>query len=380
MSAVEQYLPDALFTESERAWLVRYCATLSGRPEQAEDLAQETLVEAWRNRHKLVDQTGRLPWLAAIARNVVQRWFRQQGRDHQHLVSLDESEEPGESARLQSPVDFEHDLERAELATLLDRALALLPAETRLALIAHYVEELPQAEIAAKLGMTTGTLAVRLHRGKLALRRLFATDLRQDALDYGLGVASGARWQEMPLWCPYCGQHRLQGRFDQEEGHLLIRCPFCLPVPIIDHATPALDGVTNCRAALYRVLDWLGEYFPPALQAGSARCFRCGKLAPLRAGMPFAQLSAELRETGFHVACSCQAQNNCSLSNLALVLPEGRQFLKAHPRIRLLPLDEREVDGVPAVVATFVSVTKSARFEVAAARDSFGLLSVHATS
>src|SRR5579883_1914170 len=36
-------------------------------------MAQETLIEAWRNRHKLSDPTGRLPWLAAIARHVA-RW------------------------------------------------------------------------------------------------------------------------------------------------------------------------------------------------------------------------------------------------------------------------------------------------------------------
>src|SRR5579883_1914171 len=62
-----------MIDETERAWLVRYCARLSGQPESAEDMAQETLIEAWRNRHKLSDPTGRLPWLAAIARHAA-RW------------------------------------------------------------------------------------------------------------------------------------------------------------------------------------------------------------------------------------------------------------------------------------------------------------------
>jgi len=62
------------------------------------------------------------------------------------------------------------ELERHELAALLDRALALLPPETRLALVQHYIEESSHAAIAARLGLSEGGVAVRLHRGKLAFR------------------------------------------------------------------------------------------------------------------------------------------------------------------------------------------------------------------
>ena len=48
-----------LVVESDRAWLVRYCARLSPQPESAEDIAQETLIVAWRNRHKLTDPASR---------------------------------------------------------------------------------------------------------------------------------------------------------------------------------------------------------------------------------------------------------------------------------------------------------------------------------
>ncbi len=43
----------------ERARLVRLCAKLTGDVDAAEDLAQETLFEAWRHAHKLRDQQGR---------------------------------------------------------------------------------------------------------------------------------------------------------------------------------------------------------------------------------------------------------------------------------------------------------------------------------
>jgi DNA-directed RNA polymerase specialized sigma24 family protein len=71
-----------LWQEPERRRrLVRLCATISGDAQAAEDLAQETLLEAWRNAHKLHDPSGADRWVAAIARNVCLRWARRRGRD-----------------------------------------------------------------------------------------------------------------------------------------------------------------------------------------------------------------------------------------------------------------------------------------------------------
>ncbi|HSH83264.1 MAG TPA: sigma-70 region 4 domain-containing protein, partial [Herpetosiphonaceae bacterium] len=59
--------------------------------------------------------------------------------------------------------------------------LALLPPTTRSALVARYVLELPQAEISSRLGVSEGAVEARLHRGKLALRRVLAAELREEA-------------------------------------------------------------------------------------------------------------------------------------------------------------------------------------------------------
>jgi RNA polymerase sigma-70 factor (ECF subfamily) len=78
---VEPMIGEAVWLESERRRLVRLCAAMSGDREAAEDLAQETLLEAWRNRHKLRDPAGAERWLSAIARNVCLRWARRRGRE-----------------------------------------------------------------------------------------------------------------------------------------------------------------------------------------------------------------------------------------------------------------------------------------------------------
>jgi RNA polymerase sigma factor (sigma-70 family) len=137
----------------ERARLVRLCARLTGNVDVAEDLAQDTLLEAWRHSYKLHDPQGRDRWLAAIARNVCRRWAREQGRALPRLVRLDESCDRGAHFDEEPADDFDVDveLERHELAELLDRALGLLPAATRQALVARYVHASPHAEIAARM-------------------------------------------------------------------------------------------------------------------------------------------------------------------------------------------------------------------------------------
>src|SRR3712207_5088723 len=74
--------------DAERHQLMRLCAWLTGDVDVAEDLAQETLLEAWRNAHKLRDPSGHAPWLAAIARHVCLRWRRRQARGLRREVPL----------------------------------------------------------------------------------------------------------------------------------------------------------------------------------------------------------------------------------------------------------------------------------------------------
>src|SRR6476660_5637933 len=65
--------------------LVRLCAHFTGDRDAAEDLAQETLIEAWRHQDRVYDWQGYSSWLSAIARNLSLRWVRQRGREAAHL-------------------------------------------------------------------------------------------------------------------------------------------------------------------------------------------------------------------------------------------------------------------------------------------------------
>src|SRR5436305_8805564 len=205
---------------------------------------------------QLSDSSGRDRWLAAIARNVCHRWSRARGRELAWRVYGPRDADASEPANgLADELDVELDLERHELAQLLDRALALLPPVTRQGLIESYVKESPQAEVAARLRLSEGAVAMRLHRGKLALRRVLATELAQEAAAYGLVDEDAQGWRETRIWCSSCGQRRFVGAYNQRTGDLVLRCPVCSHSGFnLGHAARGepLRGGKGHKSALFR--------------------------------------------------------------------------------------------------------------------------------
>jgi hypothetical protein len=168
---------------------------------------------------------------------------------------------------LADDVDLEVELERKELIELLDRALALLPPETRIILIKCYVEESPVAEVAAQLGINAMAAAMRLQRTKLALRRVLTRDLSQELVAYGIHTSGTDQWEETRLWCPCCGKNRLLGHFIPNNGGLLLHCPACkvgTEGNIVDNHRAELFGYAKTyKPAFSRLLTWGETYYSP---------------------------------------------------------------------------------------------------------------------
>lgn len=359
---------------AERPRLLRLCAYLTGEPDAAEDLAQETLIEAWRHLDQLRDPQALPAWLSGIARNVSARRLRARGREAP-LAALP-LETVWDDPRAAAEPDFEAELERDELGLLLDRALALLPATTRAVLVRKYIAESSHGAIASALGLSENAVAVRLHRGKLAMRALLTSDLRAEAEQLGL-LPAGPAYQETRLWCPACGRRRLQGRLDPEE--FLLRCPDCCAEPdaVISQSTRLgpLERLSSFRPALTRFAEWMHGYFQQAVAAGSAPCQRCGRPTPLREGLPAYAPPSVRRKQGIHVLCAhCGSGAYSSLEGIALCAPQVREFWRREQRIRLRGQSEVEVDGLPAWAVAFESVRGPARVEALIERGSYRLL------
>jgi RNA polymerase sigma-70 factor (ECF subfamily) len=381
----------------ERAQLVHYCAAMSGRVEVAEDLAQETLLEAWRHEQALRDPSRRLPWLAGIARNICLRWQRKQGREEAHRYQAEAHQQRQDATRADplfiDGCDIERDLERKELLELLERALALLPVETRTALIQHYIEDAPLAEVAHHLGTNKNALAVRLQRGKLALRRLLTQEMQQEFVAH-CQQAFQATWEVTPLWCYRCGKQRLLGKRVSSEGKLLLKCPVCSPGEhqLLNRSEhPLLQGMKSYKPMLAKLRSWSHEHYRAALAAyfggGTRGCQTCG-MPLLVLFAPMEQLPDWLQAVLWEWQWSdevklvntfcprCQTTCNTSLSGLVLALPEARAFVRAQARIRTLPTQSLETEGRPALLTRLESVTENAALNVISDEETYSVLRI----
>ena len=380
-------------TSTERAQVVRICWRATPDRDTAEDLAQETLLEAWHNWHKLRDvddPQARMRWLATIASHVCHRWARRHGRELRRTMSLDTAATSGAlDDRSESPADLlisegsiDAELEYAERVDMLDRALQLLPRESRDILAARYLAEMSPREIALHSGVSEGTLSVRLHRARQALRQILATTLRDDAIDYGLLASATHTWQETRIWCPVCGQARLHGQLSGTPAHLRLLCMRCSDThgPFVDHLSllGLLDGVKTFKAALNRVMTWGNIYYHQGTATGEVLCHRCNRLAPLLVNHRFdRRLFPTLWELGVHAECSCNAVNNSELAGMALFTPEGQAFWRAYPRIHLTPVRHVETGGREAIIIGYKSVAGSATFDALYTHDTFELIATH---
>lgn len=129
----------------------------------ADDLAQETFVQAWRSLTRFGGNSSFLTWLLGIAHN---HW--RNARRRQRTVAIEPehlaAQEPVPSSVLLS--DLQHDL---------GLALRSLAPEEQTALHLCYQQGLSHSEIAGVLAWPLGTVKTHINRGKDKLRPLLAS-------------------------------------------------------------------------------------------------------------------------------------------------------------------------------------------------------------
>lgn len=158
---------DTLYTSALR---------LTHKPEDSQDLLQETILRGYRCFHQFQDGTNCRAWLLTIMYNLFRSAYRRSGRE-QLATSATEFEREVES---QSETDGyesndpEEYVARRNTRRMLERALARLPAEFREALLLVDVHELDYQEVATVLDIPIGTVKSRVSRGRALMRRALA--------------------------------------------------------------------------------------------------------------------------------------------------------------------------------------------------------------
>lgn len=154
----------------KQAYNVAY--RMTGNHADAEDLAQDTFLKAYRFFGNYKRDLPFDNWLYRIMSNIFVDWLRR--RPKVHIRSLDEPirQEEGEST-LELPDTAEGPEALAlsfELDAEMQSALNTLPKDFRLTVILSDIEGLSYEEVSEVMGCSIGTVRSRLHRGRKLLR------------------------------------------------------------------------------------------------------------------------------------------------------------------------------------------------------------------
>jgi RNA polymerase sigma-70 factor, ECF subfamily len=148
--------------DAHAAALLAWARRRMADPTEAEEVVQETLVQAWRKHHLYDPERGsERAWLFGIARNVAADRHRRNGR-RLRLVPRNGS--------VDEPVDPMPDLDRFVEESLLRDALLALSTEHRQVIIEAYYRGRTVREAAEQLAIPEGTVKSRLYYGLRSLR------------------------------------------------------------------------------------------------------------------------------------------------------------------------------------------------------------------
>ena len=160
--------------ELHQGAVVGTCARMLGGLADAEDVAQQVFIRVWNAAPRYEPSARFTTWLYTIVKNLVYNETRRRSR--RLTVSLD-APMPGDSAEGPSrdvadaaarPADAV--ALQTELEAAVDRAIAALPEQQRLAVTLRKFQDLPYEEIAEVLGTTVPSVKSLLFRARTQLR------------------------------------------------------------------------------------------------------------------------------------------------------------------------------------------------------------------
>lgn len=150
--------------------LVRsFLRKVTGKPDVADDLAQETFVRLLQHADRYDEQYPMRTWLLTIARRLSINFGR---RMDQQVMS---TEYEGHRAAANDPADLAAAADTRELTRRrLDVALGQLSTAQREVMLLFHQQELSIEDVAQVMEIPVGTVKSHLHRARAALRKILA--------------------------------------------------------------------------------------------------------------------------------------------------------------------------------------------------------------
>jgi RNA polymerase sigma-70 factor (ECF subfamily) len=176
------------FVEHFRAKIFHYSWLMCGQREDAEEVAQETLLKVFESFAHLREPERVRPWVFRIAKNACLMKRRKSVFAPSQELSLDEflpaMNREGGHATIQI-ADWsrlpDRQMLQSEMKEVLARAIRELPENYRAVILLRDMEELSTLETAQILDLTEDVVKTRLHRARLAVRQELDEYLRTDS-------------------------------------------------------------------------------------------------------------------------------------------------------------------------------------------------------
>jgi RNA polymerase sigma-70 factor (ECF subfamily) len=163
------------FVETFRSKIFQYSMLTCGQREDAEEVAQETLLKVFENFDQLREPERVRSWVFRIAKNACLMKRRKSVFAPSQELSLDDYLPAGQDGEVRMQIADEHELPdarvlRSQLRDALQQAISGLPDIYRSVILLRDIEELSTEETAQVLDLSPDVVKTRLHRARVAVR------------------------------------------------------------------------------------------------------------------------------------------------------------------------------------------------------------------
>ncbi len=152
---------------------------MAGEPADADDLAQEVFLTAWKAIGSFRGGSSFYTWLYRIAVNASLTYLKKRGRER-HRAAFDENAIAAGPVGGAPPGDPAGSSETVELRSRVDEAVGRLPEHFRAAFALVVDQGLSHADAARVLGCSENTVSWRMHKARKILRERLRPYLEED--------------------------------------------------------------------------------------------------------------------------------------------------------------------------------------------------------
>lgn len=158
----------------------RYCKSITFKPEDAEDLYQQTFLKAFELQKRISIERNPKAYLMSIAMNLWRNQKSRYARRERIAPTISSEEEGVQLEDIRAEGDILDGIVKKEEITQLKKCVEKLPDKHRQVVLLFYAAQLPVEDIAKTLKIPKGTVKSRLNKARTMLKE------EMEAQGYGI--------------------------------------------------------------------------------------------------------------------------------------------------------------------------------------------------